>query len=144
MRSAFLTLVPLLLVLGCSALTGPEAPAVRIEVEEERFARDPITGAATISFSVRNTGNSTLYLDRCSERLSTLVDRWENGHWVHFKSDGCPAVYEGHPLPLEVGEERGSVRMIHEPGRYRLRLGISEVRGARSRWTAASPGFTVD
>lgn len=144
MRSAFLTLVPFLLVLGCSVLTGPGSPDVQIEVEEERFARDPITGAATISFSVRNTGDSTLYLDRCGERLTTLVDRWENGQWVHFRSDICLAVYEAYPWPLEVGEERVNLRTIHEPGRYRLRLGISEVRGARSGWTAASPGFTVD
>lgn len=144
MRSSSLALVCVLLSAGCGVLPGPDSPELRVELQQALIARDPETGAATIAFSVRNRGESTVYLNRCGERLTTLLDRWEGGRWVEFRSDICPAVYDMSPYPLDAQEERVGERAVHDPGRYRLRFGTSERPLARSLWIFASPAFTVE
>lgn len=144
MRSISLALILCLLASACGVLTGPESPEVRVEVQGTLFERDPDTGAAIVSFSVTNTGESTVYLNRCGDRLTTALDRWESGHWVQFRSDLCLTVYNMAPLPLAVEEERVGARSVHHAGRYRLRLGTSDEPGEPSVWLAASPAFTVE
>lgn len=145
MRSCFLTLMVYLILPGCGILaTEPDSPELLVEVQEVLFVRDPDTGSATIAFSVRNTGDTTIYLSRCGEHLTTALDRWEQGQWVQVSSAICQTVHDMTPFPLHSMAERTGGRAVQHPGRYRLRLGTSEKQGARSRWVVASPTFAVE
>lgn len=145
MRSIPMATLAFLLTSGCGGLfTGPASPDLLVELEEPHVVRDPNTGYASVAYFLRNTGESTIFLSRCGEHLSSVLDRWEGGQWVQFQSHPCPAIYDMSALPLHAQDQRSGTRAVHEPGRYRLRFGTSEVRDGAVVWRAASRAFTVE
>ncbi len=101
-------------------------------------------GFALVPFSVSNvTSQTTYYLDACNERPSTAVDRREGGGWVGLYGGICIGRQQGPALKLGPGLRRQSVIAIHEPGVYRVRLGVSSGPGQRSEWSETSNSFVV-
>ena len=131
---------------GCGVLSSePDSPNVQVEVNASTLEIDPSVGSVMVPFTVRNTAGADVYLDRCGDRISTLVERRENGRWVHFLSDGCPAVFDMSPLLLEVGAQRSSFRILRDRGQYRLRIGVlANLRQASYSWSNVSQPFVVN
>lgn len=136
----------LLSAAACQQLaTDPHDVQVLVQTEGATFVRAAATSFAEVPFRVENQGNSTIYLARCGERLTAVLDRWEGGQWVQHSGDACQAIYAMNPVPLAPGAWLSNVRGVPEPGRYRLRPGIVLTAGEPSEWTVVmSNEFTVE
>ncbi|CAN5277357.1 hypothetical protein BH24GEM2_BH24GEM2_12200 [soil metagenome] len=144
MRSGFFLLVLLAVFSGCQMLsTAPEVSRVHLVVEGTTFALDRGGHGYVVPWVVENQGSETAYLSRCGDRLSFELERWENTAWVNASAAICPAIYSMVPLPLAPGQALRGVGQISTPGRYRLRLGVSERADVELRWVLVSEPFTI-
>ncbi len=141
MRSSFAAAFVLVSILACDSILDPSLP-VEIRMSASTYVLED--GTASAEFTVRNAGDETLYVQRCGGRIMTFLDRWQDDDWVHYRGDACPAIYLSVPLELGAGEEVEGSRGVHEPGRFRLRVGVSTTRETPDEWTAAREGFTVE
>lgn len=142
MRSGFFLLVLLAVFSGCQMLsTAPKVSRVELVVEEIALDRGGHTYA--VPWIVKNEGSETVYLSRCGDRLSFELEQWKNAGWVNASAAICPAIYSMVPLPLAPGEALRGRGTISAPGRYRLRLGVSERAGEELRWIVVSAPFTI-
>lgn len=129
---------------GCDVLS-PESSLVNVEVDTSAIAERPAPQqAAIVPFIVRNVSDQPIYLARCGDRASTVVDRRDTGGWTRIYSDVCPAIHVMSPARIEPGETFASGRSMRiEPGVFRLRVGASADQADDPRWNAASPGFEL-
>ena len=145
MRSGFLLLVLLAVFSGCQMLsTAPEEVSrVHLAVEGTTFALERGGHGYVVPWVVENEGSQTVYLSRCGDRLSFEVERWENSSWVNARSAVCITILNMTSRPLAPGEDLRGVEQISSPGRYRLRLGVSERADEELRWVLVSEPFTI-
>jgi hypothetical protein len=137
-------LVLLLVFSGCQMLsTAPEVSRVYLVVEEAAIALDRGGHTHVVPWVVENQASETVYLARCGDRLSFEIERWENAAWVNAKAAICPAIYNMASLPLAPSEVLRGVEKISAPGRYRLRIGVSERADEELRWVVVSEPFTI-
>jgi hypothetical protein len=123
--------------------TAPEVSWVHLVVEDAAIVLDRGGHAYAVPWVVENQGSETAYLARCGDRLSFEIERWENVAWVNAKAAFCITVYPMAPLPLAPGEVLRGVEKISAPGRYRLRIGVSERADEELRRALVSEPFTI-
>ena len=131
------------LTLACHGSSTEPRGGVLVATHGTAFDRAPDGAAAMVPFLAVNTSGSVAYLPRCGERVMVAVDRWEDGRWVDYSGDACTAVLPMDPFPLQPGTRYEGQRSIGEPGRYRLRLGVSWSPGGEGAWWSRSDAFTV-
>ncbi len=100
-------------------------------------------GGATVAFTVTNVGETSVWLERCGDRLMTFVDVRVGGGWEYYRGDICPAVHVMSPWELPPGATRTGSRGIQEAGYYRLRFGTAADPAHTTNWIVASPPFVV-
>lgn len=118
MRATILAPFCVIVLAGCSDLFAPEIAAV-VETDRERYhVEEPI------SVTVGNTGETTIVLPRCGERVSAALDHRHGAGWQeHIRIAGaCPAVYTMAPLELAPGEQHRFTVVVRDPGVYRIRV----------------------
>jgi hypothetical protein len=137
------SLLVLVVLSACQQLsTSSRLAALQVQTDGSTFVRDPAVGSATVPFSVVNRGRSTLYLARCGERIMAVLDRWESGRWVQH-GDACLTDRRMDPWPVSPSATLTSTHHVLQPGRYRLRPGVST--GGTKSWTVAfSNEFTIE
>jgi hypothetical protein len=69
------------------------------------------------------------------------IDRWE-GHWHQYSGEACLAIFSMAGRPLNPGAEYVGATGVRDPGRFRLRLGVS-VAGEQVEWTGVSNAFEI-
>lgn len=133
-----------IIVAGCDVLS-PESSLATVEVDTSAIAAYPSPHeGAIVPFAVRNVSDQPIYLERCGDRVFSLVDRRDARGWTQVYSDACPAVYMMLAARIEPGETFAGARAVRiEPGVFRLRVGVSDDRADDPEWTAASSGFEL-
>jgi hypothetical protein len=142
MKWLLILLVYLALAHGCTSATAPSG-GVRVDLLGATFDREPGGSIASVPFAVRAVGTRSVFLARCGDRLMAAVDRWDDGRWVQYSGDACLAIHPMAPVELRPDSRLEAVRVIGEPGRYRLRLGVASAGGEPADWSAASAPFEV-
>jgi hypothetical protein len=130
--------------LGCGLLSSePQASDTVIEINHTTISIDPALGFATVAFVIRNTGDESIYLSRCGDRVSTVVERFDNGDWRDVSGAACLAIYDMSPLLVHAGGYHRGLSTVHESGQYRFRFGVTYDSNTPYAWRTVSPRFTV-
>ena len=127
---------------ACSSSSGP-GNAVEVNVSGGSFERIGTPAMATIPFSITNRGSASVFVARCDTRVMTAVDRWNGESWTDYSGDICLGINTSIPLELAPGESAIANRSIHEPGRYRLRIGALDAASGDVDWSIVSGQFEV-
>lgn len=138
--AALLALLPLS---GCE--TGTELPGARLDVS---FSEVTVRGDydATAVMTVSNTGDRTVLLDRCGDRIPLYrVDRkigarWQRDRWQNDQGVGCLSIHTSAPYPLAPGESVAGTVWFKGPGRYRLVFDVYEAEPCDLESTNPCPG----
>lgn len=132
----------LLMLAGCGLGTDPDG-MLAVRTDGSTFVRDPASGVVTVSFTVENTGASSVELEHCGERMLVAIERHDGGRWTSYSNDACLGIYEMGGRPLAPGDVITSARSFSEPGTYRGRPLLS-VSGEGARIAdAVSNAFVV-
>lgn len=143
MRNILYAVVLILPLAACQSISDLREANLDISTAQTMYTV-PSEGAVEVSFTVTNRGGTSAAVSRCGERVTAALDREEGGAWVQYSGDFCQAIYRMSPLPLAPGETLESVRMVGEPGRYRLRIGVRSSPAAEEQWMLTSDPFTVE
>jgi hypothetical protein len=129
-------------LLACSAISGP-ANVVEVDVAGAIFDRIGTPAIATVPFSIRNRGATSIFVTRCDTRLTTAVERWDGQGWAGYAADICQAVYTSAPLELAPGVSAAANWSLHDAGKYRIRIGVADAAGSGVNRSLVSSEFEV-
>lgn len=121
---AALSVALALLVAACSDSTGI-ARELRVQTDRSVYALVPgggTTTPATVHFTVKNTGSTSVVLPTCGETVAADLQQLQGSTWVTISSWICPAFAVYAPFVLAPGETAEGQTTVSEAGRYRLRL----------------------
>lgn len=127
---------------GCFPPSAPES-AIVVSIDGAVFQRTGAPGSATIPFTVANRSGSSQFVARCGTRIMAAVDRWNGQTWLQYSGDACTTQLPMAPLELNSGAVASATRAIAEPGRYQLRIGISDNPTAGYNWSVVSADFEI-
>ena len=120
------SILPLCILLH-AACTGVGDPHPRLEflTVGDQFDRGS-AGDVEVPVMLRNTGDTSWWLGRCTDRLSLSVERWDGGAWVDDVPSTCQNT-EPHDPPFELrpGETRNGVYTVTSGGHLRFRLNVA-------------------
>jgi len=139
MRLCLVVLLPL--VTACPGTSAPVGGLV-IRTSAVSFSRQA-SEPAVIDFTVTNTFDHRVYLARCGPRIMSALDRAGASGWEQYSGDACIAILDMSPLPIDPGVTLQSSRAIHDPGQYRLRIGVIGDTEQTYAWESASGAFVV-
>jgi len=142
---AALAAAALILAAACSDPNGLTHEArVRTDASVYMLPGSGPGAAATVRFTVRNTGAFTIAVPNCGAGVATEVQRRvAGGGWVTYASSVCPALAIYAPVVLAPGEVAEGQIAVAEGGLYRLRVPVAEEEGAEFSTHALSPDFEV-
>lgn len=127
------------------ACSSPSSPAnvVEVDVAGGTFERVGTPAIATVPFSVTNRGSAAVFVARCDSRVMAAVDRWNGQGWVQHSTDACLAIYMSVALELAPGASAAASQSVLEPGRYRIRIGVTDAATNSPDWSIVSSHFEV-
>lgn len=139
-----LLLSTLAFTIACQGGTSPW-PELVVATDRTEYTRADGTPFASVEFTARNAGASDLILGRCGSRVTTYVDRRENGRWVEHNRVAvfCLANEDMSPLRLPAGATHGPPALLLGIGLYRLRVPFSASPAASEVRQATSNVFVV-
>lgn len=119
-----LRLLPLLLASACSENpAGVDRGDVRVNISVDPAAPAP---EHNVDVVVRNEGDRPIYvLNDCGNLVAWHIERRVAGGWVNAPYPILCAAYTP-PVELEPGESTSSTVPVHEAGRYRATVRITE------------------
>lgn len=108
------------LALACHS----DQPAVRVFTEGTVFDRGGtgIIPEASVSFTVANRGEQTIFLPACADRPAVSIERGTGKSWEPYSGTFCVTDLMQTPIELRPGERVTSELRIAEPGYYRVRM----------------------
>ena len=127
---------------ACSSSSGP-THAVAVDVSGSTFERIGTPAIATVPFIITNRGSGSVFVARCDTRVMTAVDRWNGQSWTEYSADACIAIYPMAALELAPGASALANRSFPEPGKYRLRIGATNIATGGPDWSIVSSDFEV-
>lgn len=136
-------------IFTCAALTiaCSDEPRISVHVPRSTFERVPIGGSsarfATVPFEVRNTGNGTVFLPACADRISATIQKRVHDHWETYAGGLCQANLSSVPIGLREGARELGDLGIGESGRYRVRVFFAPDASQQSSRSSASAAFDV-
>ena len=132
----------IVMLAACSSPSGPPN-VVEVKISAATFERIGTPASATVPFSITNRGSWSAFVARCDARVMAAVDRWNGQSWEQYSGDVCPAIYTTVALEITPGSSIAGSRSVHEPGRYRLRVGTVDASGSGFDWSIVSSPFEV-